>query len=189
MEHAFLPVTSSAKHLEPVTPLKVEPVWERFLQVIFCYWRIWATVDMRGLNILLKMPSFPWCSLPALSTPPFVGRGRAWEVISLTTYPENSCRDHCSIASLNYLHSLSGQPVGNFFSPLKASEWVKNLGKYDPSQPNSSPRWPWTDSWRQFYLSTSGNHLFEFAVFTWTSPDVLCLGEADRTSCETVGNI
>lgn len=26
MEHAFLPVTSSAKHLEPVTPLKVEPV-------------------------------------------------------------------------------------------------------------------------------------------------------------------
>lgn len=73
-----------------------------------------------------------------------------------------------------------------FFSHLKAMVWCRWKEFWEIRIARAGPV---TDSWGQLSSSTSEKHLFEFAVFSRTSPDVLYLGEIDRPSCETVGNI
>lgn len=197
MERAFLPVTSPNKHMEPVTLPKTELVWAGLLWVVFSKVKgsvvcVCVTLDKRRMSCTPKMTSFLWSpSRKHLKVDPSPLLGS--RILRTITWPHSvgttgrvPSRAGCPRLLLTILFSYLVNLLETFSVIWKL--WGDAVGK------GSGEIWmpragPVTDSWGQLSSSTSGKHLFEFAVFSCTSPDVLCLGEIDRPSCETVGNI
>ena len=173
LEHAFLPVTSPNKHLEPVTLHKTELVWAGFLHLfseaessVVCSTsgEAWAP---REDNILPVKP-FSWPKHPKVD-PTTLSLSRALRILMWSPRMELPARcfpvlllhDLLSVL-FSYLVNLLDGGIFFFSSPRKAMvrcSWKRTLGN------TSAQSWSFVDSWGQLSSSTSGAYLRMCYVF------------------------